>query len=74
VGFRAGRLVFSYWRNHSLTIVLWLVGISLTGIAFLFGSGRIFDLLLGLGGALITVALFGTLSGPLRERNKPGDE
>ena len=59
------------WRNHSLTIVMWTLGSILTAVSFAFEPGRVFDLLLGLGAALITVALFGTLSGPLRERNKP---
>lgn len=65
--------MLKYWYNHSLTIVMWVLGIIMTTIAFAFDAGRIFDLLLGLGGALITVALFYTLSGPLRESNKPED-
>ena len=64
-------LVVRYWRDHSLTIVLWSVGLLFLAAAFCFEPGQVFDFLLGLGHGAITVALFNTLAGPLRERNKP---
>ena len=63
--------VYRCWRDHSLTVVLWGFGLSFMAAAFLFEPGRVFDLMLGLGHGAITVALFNTLAGPLRERNKP---
>jgi hypothetical protein len=51
--------------------VLWALGLAFLILAFRFEPGRVFDLFLGLGLGLLTVALFNTLSGPLRERNKP---
>ena len=62
------------WRDHSLTIVLWSFGLVCTATAFCFDEGKVFDLFLGLGLGVITVALFNTLSGPLRERNKPEEK
>lgn len=59
------------WRNHSLTIVLWAVGTALVTFAFGFEPGRVFDLLLTMGGGALTVALFNTLAGSFTERNKP---
>jgi hypothetical protein len=59
-----------FWRNHSLTIILWGVSMSFIAGAFLFEPGRVFDLLLGVGHGAFTVALLNSLSGRFRERNK----
>jgi thiol:disulfide interchange protein len=63
------------WRNHSLTIVLTVLGCGLTALAIWLvwplELDRWFDILSGLGAGLLTVALFNLLSGPLREKNKP---
>ena len=62
-------------RNHSLTIVCYMIGAALVGIAWLlFDEGtKAFDTLLGVGLGLATVALFYSLAGFFRERNKPED-
>jgi hypothetical protein len=59
------------WRNHSLTLVCWIGGFVSTGVAWTFEAGPAFDTFLGFGQGMLTVALFYTLAGPLRERNKP---
>jgi hypothetical protein len=61
----------SFWRDHSLTIVIWGLSLTFLSVAFVFEPGRVFDLLLGIGIGTFTVALLNTLAGPLRERNKP---
>ena len=63
----------SFWRDHSLTIVMAALGLALTAIAFAFEEGKVFDLILGLGqGTLTTAALF-FLSQYFREKAKPED-
>ena len=60
------------WRDHSLTITCWVAGIGGLALAWCFDRDtRWWDTILGLGHGLLTVALFYTLAGPLRERNKP---
>lgn len=62
-----------FWRDHSLTIVMGTLGVTLTALAFTFEEGRWFDLVLGLGqGTLVTAALF-FLSQYFREKTKPED-
>ena len=59
------------WREHSLTIVLWAIGIPLTAAAWLLEPGKGFDTILSLGAGVLTVALFYTASNFLREVAKP---
>jgi len=61
------------WTDHSLTIVMTIVGSILIWIAFLYDEGQVFDLWLGLGCGVLTVALFYFLSQFLREKAKPED-
>jgi hypothetical protein len=62
------------WRNHSLTIVLGLIGSALTVLAMAaFEDGRWLDLVLGLGQSTLGVALFYFLSVHFREVAKPED-
>jgi thiol:disulfide interchange protein len=67
--------IIKCWRDHSLTIVLTLLGLLLTGLGvwhvWPLENDRWFDIWSGLGAGTLTVALFNWLSGPLRERNKP---
>lgn len=64
-----------YWRDHSLTIFLTLLGIVCTvvGIWYVWplDNDRKFDLWTGAGLGIGIIALFNWLSGPLREKNKP---
>ena len=62
-------------RDHSLTIVCFVLGTALVGAGwYWFDAGtKEFDLLLGYGLGLSTVALFYALAGFFRERNKPED-
>jgi len=55
------------WRDHSLTIVLTVIGLACLGLAFVHA----WDFWLGLFHAAIGVALLNLLAGPFRERNKP---
>jgi hypothetical protein len=59
-------------RDHSLSITCLVMGVVCIMIAWpQYEEGRGWDLWLGFGHGFLTVALFGLLSGPLRERNKP---
>jgi hypothetical protein len=66
-------MLFIFWRDHSLTIILTAVGAILTGIAFMYEEGKLFDLWLSLGAGTLTVALFYFLAQFLREKAKPED-
>jgi hypothetical protein len=59
------------WRDHSLSIVLSIIGVGLISIAMALQPGKMLDLLLGLGSSFATVAMVNLLAGPLVERNKP---
>jgi len=62
------------WHNHSLTIVLALIGIGFLIIALFFDRDhKGWDIFLGLFHACVGVALLNLLAGPFRERNKPED-
>jgi len=64
-----------FWRDHSLTIVLGILGTIGILVAFTFESSepRLFDLWLSLGSGALTVALFWFLSQFFREKAKPED-
>jgi hypothetical protein len=66
------------WRDHSLTIVLAVLGLTATAISMWIvwpiERDRWFDLVSGVGVALLTVALWQWLSGPFVERNKPEED
>jgi lipopolysaccharide export LptBFGC system permease protein LptF len=59
-----------FWRDHSLTVVLGILGTIGILVAFTFESheSRQFDLWLGLGCGVLTVALFYFLSQFLGKR------
>jgi hypothetical protein len=61
------------WLDHSLTIVLSVLGAVVTGVAWALEAGKAFDTLLGLGQGLLTVALFYFAANYLREKAKPED-
>ena len=63
------------WRDHSLTIVLGILGTIGILVAFTYeqAEARMFDLWLGLGCGVLTVALFYFLSQFFREKAKPED-
>jgi hypothetical protein len=62
------------WRDHSLTLVLSGVGVTLFLVALAFEPGSHgWDIFLGLSQGTLTVALFYALAGAFRERNKPED-
>ena len=64
----------SLWRDHSLTITCFALGTLFTLIGWAFhDEGKAFDTWLSYGVGLSTVALFYTLSGYFREKNKPED-
>jgi hypothetical protein len=61
-----------FWTDHSLSIVLGVLGAVSSGTAFLADPGtRWWDLFLGLGQGLLTVTAFNVLAGRFREVNKP---
>lgn len=62
-----------WWHDHSLTIVMTVIGIVLTATAFLFEEGKVFDLILGLGQGTLTAALLFILQPFFRETSKPED-
>ena len=66
--------MISFWRDHSLTIVMTTAGCALTAFAFLFEEGKWFDLWLGLGQGTLTAAGLFFLSQFFREKAKPEDE
>jgi len=59
------------WRDHSLTIVLTVIGLACLGLAATAPDDYFWDFWLGLFHAAIGVALLNLLAGPFRERNKP---
>ena len=61
------------WRDHSLTIVMVVIGCAFTWFAFSFDEGKWFDLWLGLGQGTLTAALLFFLSQWFREKAKPED-
>lgn len=63
-----------FWRDHSLTIVLTVVGLAFLGIAIPFREGTTFDVVVGFGHGTLTVALFNFLAIRFREIAKPEDE
>ena len=62
------------WRDHSLSIVLAVVGVVCIVAAFRLEPGKWFDLWLTFGGGLLTVSLFYAAAGFLKERNRPEDD
>jgi hypothetical protein len=65
-------MIARLWRDHSLTIILWAIGLTLTALAFFWEPGSWgWDLFMTFGGGCSTVALFYSLAGCFRERNKP---
>jgi uncharacterized membrane protein YgaE (UPF0421/DUF939 family) len=62
-----------WWRDHSLTIVMIVIGISLIVISFFVEDDRFFDLFMGLGQGTLTAALLFFLSQWFRETAKPED-
>lgn len=60
------------WRNHSLTIVLLLIGTATIAIAWLF-EDKWWDMLSGLGQGILTGGLVFYLSRYFRETAKPED-
>jgi predicted membrane channel-forming protein YqfA (hemolysin III family) len=66
------------WRDHSLTIVLAVLGLTATAISIVIvwpiERDRWFDLVSSLGMAFLTVAVWQALSGPFVERNKPEED
>lgn len=62
------------WRDHSLTIVVAILGAICVGCAFQDEPGtKWWDVWLGSGQGLLTVAAFYLFAGWLRERNRPED-
>lgn len=62
----------TFWRDHSLTIVMVAIGLALTAAAFPF-DGKWFDLWLGFGQGTLTASLLFVLSRWFRETAKPED-
>jgi len=61
-----------FWRDHSLTVVLLIIGLLFLCIALLHSRDSIgWDIWLGLFHACVGVALLNLLAGPFRERNRP---
>jgi hypothetical protein len=64
--------VLQFWRDHSLTITCWGGGATVMGLALLFDRDtKLWDVAVELAGGMLTVALFNSLAGPLKEKNKP---
>jgi len=65
------------WRNHSLTIYSFALGVVLfaRGISYVWplDEERLFDIFTSLGVGLLTIAILYTLAGVSRETNKPED-
>ena len=62
-----------WWRDHSLTIIMAVIGTALLIFAFTHEEGKWFDLWLALGAGVLTVGLFYLLSQFFREKTKPED-
>jgi hypothetical protein len=60
------------WRDHSLTIVLAVAGVTMIAIAFLF-EDKWWDVISGLGQGILTGGLVFFLSRFFREVSKPED-
>jgi len=61
-----------WWRDHSLTVVLAMIGLGCLGLALMLrDNDGLWDFWLGLFHATVGVALLNLLAGPFRERNKP---
>lgn len=58
-------------RDHSLSLALLVLGVTLTGLAIALPEGKAFDLVSGFGLGFLLGALINLMSGPLRERNRP---
>lgn len=62
------------WRDHSLSVVLCVIGLGFLAVALSFEPGtQVWDILLGFSQGTLTVTLFYGLAGCFRERNKPED-
>lgn len=59
------------WEDHSLSIVLVLLGATLFTPCYFLSEGKLFDFILGLGHGCWTGALVNVLAGSFRERNRP---
>lgn len=64
----------SWCWDHSLSLVGLGVGTVLTAGAWALDEGKAFDTMLGYGQSFTVVGLWGLLSGPLKEVNKPEEE
>jgi hypothetical protein len=64
----------SWCWDHSLSLVGLGIGTVLNLVALPLPSGKAFDYLLTYGGSFTVVGLWGLLSGPLKEVNKPEEE
>jgi uncharacterized membrane protein YjjP (DUF1212 family) len=62
----------TWWRDHSLTIVMAAIGVSLIAIGFLF-EDKWWDVVSGLGQGTLTGGLVFYLSRFFRETAKPED-
>ena len=65
--------LLSIWKNHSLTIILALIGSFLCGFAFFFNE-KWFDLILGLGQGVLTTGAVFFFSRFFKETAKPEDD
>jgi len=63
----------TWWRDHSLTIVMIVIGAGLIACSFFCEEDRLFDLWMGLGQGMLTAALLFFLSQWFREKAKPED-
>ena len=63
-----------FWHDHSLTIIMALIGSALITISFALENDRLFDLCMGLGQGTLTAALLFFLSQFFREKTKPEDD
>lgn len=61
------------WRDHSLTIVSFLIGTGLTASAYFLKEGTWFDIVAGIGTAFVGVAGYGFLTWVFREVRRPDD-
>ena len=65
-------MIAEMWRDHSLTIVLAMVGVTTIAVGFLF-EDKWWDVLSGLGQGTLTGGLVFFLSRYFREVAKPED-
>ena len=71
------QLLRTCWNDHSLSIVLGILGLTTYAIGITLAVTtdwvRISDFILNLGHGFFPIAVFYFFSGPLRERNRPED-